>query len=141
MSDAPADVYLAYIDAENRRDRDAMDAVLAPELTVTFNGRPVLGSSEADAEATAELWAAYPDYRRTVDGVVASGDEVVASWRMIGRPRPDLAGRLGELAISGCSWVTVVGGRIVDARLYGDDLPVADIHRALTEDSTDAIEA
>jgi ketosteroid isomerase-like protein len=113
-----AEVYRAYVAAETRRDREGMTALLAPDVTIEVNGRATLGSAVEDAEAMAALFDAYPDYRRELVEVIEQGDQAAARWRMVGTPRPDLAGRLPELDIQGCSFVTVADGRMTEAHVW-----------------------
>ncbi len=117
MSDAAA-VYRAYVDAESRRDEEAMGAALAPDVVIELNGKAALGSADEDAAAMAALFDAYPDYRREIIEIVGEGSRAAARWRMIGHPRPDLTGQLPDLDIRGCSIVAVVDGRMTEAYVW-----------------------
>jgi steroid delta-isomerase-like uncharacterized protein len=113
-----AEVYRAYVAAETRRDREAMVALLAPDVVIEVNGRATLGSADEDAEAMAVLFDAYPDYRRELVEVIEQEGRAAARWRMVGTPRPELAGQLSELDIHGCSFVVVADGRITEAYVW-----------------------
>jgi ketosteroid isomerase-like protein len=113
----PASVYLAYNDAENRQDAEAAAALVAPDLKVEVNGRSAISSAEDDRAANAELLRRYPDYRRHVVDVMASGDRGVVRWRMLGTPAEP---GVEPLDVHGCSVVTVREGRITQAFLYYD---------------------
>ncbi len=117
MPDA-AEVYLAYVDAESRRDEDAMAAALAPDVVIELNGRAALSSAEEDAAAMAALFEAYPDYRREIIEVIGEGSRAAVRWRMFGSPRADLAGRLPALEVRGCTFVRVKDGRMIEAYVW-----------------------
>lgn len=117
----PADaraIWLAYNAAENDRDFERMLSLVSADLSVTVNGRPAVGSADDDEAAMRALIAAYPDYRRDVDEVIAIGDRAVARWRMRGTSADPL--RRDDLDVAGCSVVTCRDGRMVDAALYYD---------------------
>ena len=117
MSDAAA-IYRAYVDAETRRDEAAMIAALAADVVIELNGARALGSADEDAAAMAALFEAYPDYHREIIEIVGEGSRAAARWRMVGHPRPDLAGRLPDLDIRGCSVVAVIDGRMTEAYVW-----------------------
>ena len=126
MTDA-ADVYRAYLEAEARRDGPAMAAALAPDIVIELNGRPALGSADEDTAAMAALFDAYPDYRREIIEVIGEGSRAAARWRMVGRPRPDLVGRLPQLDIRGCSIVAAADGRLTEAYVWSPSGVLEDI--------------
>ena len=128
MADATA-VYRAYVDAETRRDDAGMAAMLAPDVVIELNGKPALGSADEDAAAMAALFDAYPDYQRVLIEVIGEGSRAAARWRMDGHPRPELAGRLPELDIRGCSFVVVEDGRMTEAYVWS---PAGVIERILS---------
>lgn len=111
-------IYRAYNDAENARDQVTMNALLAPDIAIEMNGRPALSSAEDDAVAMAALFDAYPDYHREIISVVDGGVQAAIRWRMIGHGAAKFGGRLPDLDVHGCSFVTVEGGRMTRAWLY-----------------------
>ena len=115
---AAGEVYRAYVDAESRRDGDAMRDLLAPDISIELNGRPALGSAEEDAAAMDALFELYPDYRREIIEIIDDGERVAARWRMVGRPRPDMTGTLPPLDIRGCTFAAVEAGRMVSAHVW-----------------------
>ena len=115
---AAAAIYRAYVDAETRRDEAAMIATLAADVVIELNGARALGSADEDAAAMTALFEAYPDYHREIIEMVGEGSRAAARWRMVGHPRPDLAGRLPGLDIRGCSVVAVVDGRMTEAYVW-----------------------
>ena len=114
----PAAVYRAYVEAESRRDEPAMSALLAPDIAIELNGQAALGSADEDAAAMAALFAAYPDYHREIIDIFEQGSQAAARWRMVGRPRAELAERLPRIDIRGVSVVTVVDGRMTKAFVW-----------------------
>jgi predicted ester cyclase len=124
----PAAIYRAYVEAETRRDETAMGDVLAPDITIELNGEPALGSAREDAAAMAALFEAYPDYHREIIDIVEEGDRAAARWRMLGHPRPSLAGRLPVIDIRGVSVVTVLDGRMTEAYVWS---PAGTLDRVL----------
>ena len=132
MSDAAA-VYRAYVDAETRRDEEAMSAFLAPDIAIELNGVPALGSAAEDAEAMAVLFDAYPDYHREIIEIVGEGHRAAARWRMVGHPRAELAGRLPQIDIRGCSVVTAEGGRMTAAYVWSPSSALEDVLELVAE--------
>lgn len=112
----PDEVYMGYINGENNRDRPAMERFLHPDMTVTVNGEPQLSDRAADAEATARLLDAFPEYRRSVERMIVSGSTVVAEWSMSGTPAAGTD--LADLSVHGCTVAEVRDDRIVSAHLY-----------------------
>ena len=93
-----------------------MEEWLAPDLAVEVNGVATLADRAADAAATSELLAHYPDYHREVHEVLVDGDRLAARWTMRGTPPPGAA--WPQLELPGCTVATVSGGRIIAASLY-----------------------
>ena len=121
MTDAAPDaaaVYRAYVDAETRRDEAAMSAALAADVAIELNGKSALASADEDTAAMAALFEAYPDYHREIIEIIGEGSRAAARWRMLGHPRPELAGRLPLIDIRGCSVVVVEGGRMTEAYVW-----------------------
>ncbi|CAN5621153.1 hypothetical protein BH24ACT5_BH24ACT5_24390 [soil metagenome] len=110
------DVYRAYIDAENARDHDTVQALLHSEITVEVNGVAQLADREGDARATAVLLAHYPDYQRVLHEVLVDGDRLAARWTMSGTSSAIPAG--APLEVHGCTIATVIDGQITAAALY-----------------------
>jgi predicted ester cyclase len=114
----PTAVYRAYVDAETRRDPAGMVALLASDVAIELNGQPALASAGEDADAVAVIFDAYPDYHREIIEIIGQGSRAAARWRMVGHPRPDLADRLPQLDIHGCSFVVVEDGRMTEAYVW-----------------------
>ena len=113
----PAEVYVAYNDAENRHDLPAIEALVAVDLQVEVNGRRAVASAEEDRAAMAALFEAYPNYRRELLEVLVDGDRATARWRMLGTPAVE---GVPVLDVPGVSVVKVVNGQLAQAFLYYD---------------------
>ena len=111
-------IYRAYNAAENARDGEAMNALLAPDIAIEMNGRPALSSADDDAVAMAALFDAYPDYNREIVAVVDGGTRAAIRWRMVGHGAAKFGGRLPDLDVQGCSFIEVEDGRMTRAWLY-----------------------
>lgn len=123
------DVYRAYIDAENARDHDTVQALLHSEITVEVNGVAQLADREGDARATAVLLAHYPDCQRVLHEVLVDGDRLAARWTMSGTSADTPPGP--SLEVHGCTVATVVDGVITAASLYTSNDA---LDRLLTDD-------
>ncbi len=125
-------VYRAYIDAENSRDRPAMEACLSPALAVAINGVTQLADRDADAAATDRLLESYADYRRDILSLGSytgpRGITVVAEWSMNGTSD---SAAMPRLSVFGCTLALVEwqDGRavITGARLYVDPTALAHV--------------
>ncbi len=132
----PAEVYEAYIAAENARDDAAMAKCLAPDLTVTVNGVPQLADRAGDAEATERLRRLYPTYRRELRRTFEVGQTVIAEWEMTAPA--ETARELPALFVVGCSVAEVVNDVITSARLYVDPAALARVLGDAAASSTPA---
>jgi predicted ester cyclase len=112
---SPAEVYLAYNDAENEKDLAIMANLVSADLRVQVNGRVAVSSAAEDERAMRELFRTYPDYRREIEEIVISGDRASVRWRMRGTAGID---GIASLDVSGCSIVRVSGGQLAEAFLY-----------------------
>lgn len=132
----PAQVYEAYIAAENARDDAAMARCLAPDLTVTVNGVPQLADRAGDAESTERLRELYPTYRRELRHTYEAGATVIAEWEMTAPA--EVARDLPALAVVGCSVAEVANDVITSARLYTDPAALARVLGGDAASSTSA---
>jgi predicted ester cyclase len=112
-----AELWLAYNDAENRSDFEAMAQLVAPDLAVTVNGRPSLGSAEDDERVMRLTLDRYPDYHREVEEMIGAGARAVARWRMLGTPTSTV---VPLLEVHGCSVIRAEHGVMTEAHLYYD---------------------
>lgn len=120
MTSAPnaGTIWLAYNAAENARDFEAMEALVASDLAVNVNGQAAVSSVEDDAAAMGQLFADYPDYRREALDVIDEDSRAAIRWRMLGTPAAGADAVV--LDVAGCSVVSVSDGRIVEAHLFYD---------------------
>lgn len=116
-------VYRAYNAAENDHDVVATTSLVADDLEVAINGRGRIASGDEDAVANAQLFAAYPDYRREIIEVIADGERAAVRWRMVGTAAVGLG--MAPLDLHGCSIVEARGGRLTRAHLYVDETSLA----------------
>ncbi len=128
MTSGAAEVGLRYYDAIARRDLDAAAACWAPggidhvapvgELRVPDEWRVYFGS----------LFAACPDFRYEVLGVVSEGDRVAVQWRAGGtfaRGRfQGIRATGGRVDSEGIDLVTTADGLIQRLDSYWDDTAV-----------------
>ena len=118
-SDSPSaalSIWLAYNDASNSGDHDLAGRYIDPRLAVLVNGAATVSSAAEDRLIQQELIDCYPDYTRTYEGGLESGDRAVIEWTMRGSAAAGLD--LPPLHVPGCSFIRCDGGRIVEARLY-----------------------
>jgi ketosteroid isomerase-like protein len=111
----PAEVYVAYNDAENAKDLAMLTNLVSADLRVQVNGRAAVSSAAEDERAMLELFRTYPDYHREIEEIVVAGDRATVRWRMRGTAGIDAS---PALDVSGCSVVSVRGGQLTHAFLY-----------------------
>jgi steroid delta-isomerase-like uncharacterized protein len=74
-----------FIQAWNAGQRDIVDALAAPDLTVTYPHFPeALEGPAAFKEMLAQTHQFFPDLAIEVDAVVADGNQAVVHWRYRG---------------------------------------------------------
>jgi hypothetical protein len=67
--------------AENARDREAMERLLAPDIRIEVNGRPALGSAEEEAAAMSALVRRLPDLDLPgCSFVEVAGGRITRAW-------------------------------------------------------------
>ncbi|HET7572655.1 MAG TPA: nuclear transport factor 2 family protein [Gaiellaceae bacterium] len=114
MTATAAELTFRLVDAYNRRDRDAMHALLAEGIDYRRPGEPPLRAPDDVIARYERDWASYPDSRVEVRGLVESGEDVMAEITMHraleGRPSTR------EAAVAH-RWH---GGRLVRYRQYTD---------------------
>ena len=124
MTQTPTALAERYAAAKSRQDVDAALAVCAPGFVLDT---PAFGTRSRDrAETAAQLhvfFAAFPDYRVAVDGLLAD-DGRVACW---GTATMTLRGPLLDIAPTGrtarvpfVSVFTAAGGLLTGERFYFD---------------------
>jgi hypothetical protein len=130
MSADAGAIWIAYNDAGNAADFEAMARFVSPELAVVANGEAAFGSAEDDLRAMNHLLGVFPDYRREVEEVITTDDRATIRWRMRGTP---LRSGVPALDLAGCSVIRVSGGRITEAYLYYQGSALDEVLRAAHE--------
>ena len=117
-----------YDEVHGRRRLEAIDELYAADCV-----RHAFASPPRDnawhKQRVAELWAAFPDWRFSLDGLLAEGDTVAARWTFWGTqtaPFRGLAptGRAGRL--EGVTLFRVAAGRIAETWNSLASPPLAD---------------
>ncbi len=81
---ANIDLYNQSIDAFNKQDAKAMDALMADDAVWSEAAAPKdVGKKEAMA-GTKDMWKAFPDGKLTVNKTIAAGDYVIATGTLTG---------------------------------------------------------
>ncbi|HJT89307.1 MAG TPA: ester cyclase [Bryobacteraceae bacterium] len=84
---------------------------------------PVEGREAARQNVEARL-RAFPDLRLDVEEVLATGDKVVARWRMTGTHTGEFVGIAPtnrRVEIRGCTVAQVRNGKVIRTRVYADN--------------------
>jgi len=113
-------------DVWGRADPAAVEQVVHPDITVAYPLLPeTVHGREAFKQVLAQLQAALPDLRGTVDEVIAEGDKVVVRWTLAGTQR----GAFGPIPATGKSvrWTgisicRIAAGQVIDDRGEEDAL-------------------
>jgi steroid delta-isomerase-like uncharacterized protein len=112
-----------YFDAWNRRDPDAIAAVLAEDGTYADPNVPAGIGPRATAEYAAGLFAGFPDLAFEVEHEMAAGDLVAAQWRMTGTNAGSFRGLPPtgrSIELPGADVIRVEGDRVRSVHGYFD---------------------
>lgn len=98
--------------------REVWDEVCSPDFTVHFCGfeHPIRGLEEAKA-FNAALFEGFPHLEQTITAVAAEGEHVAYRHRLVGLnegPFLDSPATGRAVDITGMTWTTVQGGRLVE---------------------------
>jgi predicted ester cyclase len=100
----------------NARREGIIDEVMTPSSIGHMEGKDVIGPGEFKTQR-AELLAAFPDFRVTVEATAADGDVVVVRWSACGT---HLGQGLGvqatgaRVAFRGMTWIVIRAGRFIE---------------------------
>ncbi len=100
----------------NARREGIIDEVLTSSSIAHMEGKDVVGPDEFKA-LRAELLAALPDLRVTVEAVAADGDVVVVRWSARGNHYGqilDIKATGAAVAFRGITWIVIRAGRFVE---------------------------
>ena len=81
-----------YFDEENSKNVAALDEIIAADFVGYTSGREEVRSPEGLKQLWARLFAAFPDYRATIDDMVAEGDKVVLRSSVYGTHQGEFMG-------------------------------------------------
>lgn len=120
----PTDVMLAWVDAFNRRDADALIPLYHPEATnhQVAAGEPVVGR-DAIIRDSRGFFAAFPDSYTKLEAMYQDGEWVMIEWSGGATWRGEFAGRQPNgktFTLRGCGFFHIVGGQIRFQRGYWD---------------------
>ncbi|VTT98835.1 SnoaL-like polyketide cyclase OS=Synechococcus sp. (strain ATCC 27167 / PCC 6312) GN=Syn6312_0859 PE=4 SV=1: SnoaL [Gemmataceae bacterium] len=117
-------VMLAWVDAFNRRDADALIPLYHPEATnhQVAAGEPVVGR-DAIIRDSRGFFAAFPDSYTTVEAMHQDGEWVMLEWSGGATWLGEFAGRQPNgktFTLRGCGFFHIVDGQIRFQRGYWD---------------------
>jgi steroid delta-isomerase-like uncharacterized protein len=107
-----------------------VDEFMAPEFEFTNPTHPEPYRGAEFKDLVLMLRGAFPDLHFTVEHLLAEGDTVVGHWTArgthTGTPLKTLAGDIpakgNRFTIDGISWLRIVNGKLVEARINEDTL-------------------
>lgn len=122
--------YRYYQDLLNGGDLSFIDRYMAPEFEFTNPTHPKSYRGKEFKQLVAMLHAAFPDIHFTVEHLVAEDDVVVGRWTAggthTGTPLNTLRGNIPaqgkRFVIPGMSWLRIVNGMFIEARILEDTL-------------------
>ena len=120
----PRDVLLAWVQAFNDRNADALADLYHPDATnhQVAAGEPVVGR-EKIVEDARTFFRAFPDSYTRVENLFVDGEWVMLDWSGGATWRGPFAGHPPNgrtFTLRGCGFFRVAGGRIAFQRGYWD---------------------
>lgn len=117
-----------YIEELNQRNASVIDEVIAESLTIqTLHHSPAVTPEAAGREAVRQGYLrnimAFPDYRVTIEEMLAEGDRVVLYWTNRGTHQGDFLGiaPTGKVITgSAITFYRIVDGKIAEMRTLWD---------------------
>ena len=119
MTDTPRAVLEKLVERWNAHDLDGAYGLLDPGYREYFNGSLLKEGSSGARAADQFMYDAVPDYRREVDDLYADDQGGAMRWRFLG------TGSKGAFELSLVSFCRIAGGKITEARIYGDATSLA----------------
>ena len=119
----PKAVYQQLIEAVNQRNLAVIDELVAPDFVGHWLfAAPELHGREAYRQWFETLVRVFPDWRGTIEDLVAEGETVVARWRVQGTLQQEwttaagrtIPGRGQRMDIQGVHLVRVRDGQLVE---------------------------
>jgi len=111
LADANSAAYRRLLEeGPNRRDLAAIDDLVAPGFVGhwLFNAPPLEGRAAFRAWLTSSI-TAFPDWRMTLDDILAADDKVVARWTVQGTETGERRSPVGEAQPGSGNSLTVRG--------------------------------
>lgn len=122
--------YRYYQELLNGGDLSFIDKYMAPEFEFTNPTHPEPYRGKQFKQLVAMLHAAFPDIHFTVEHLVAEDDVVVGRWTACGTHtgtplstlRGDIPAQGKPFSICGMSWLRIMNGKFMEARILEDTL-------------------
>jgi steroid delta-isomerase-like uncharacterized protein len=110
----------------NKGNLSVADELFAPTYAHHDPSTPDVGRGPESEKKRATLYrTAFPDFRLTIEDLMAEGETVVARWSCRGTHKGDLSGIAPtgkQFTISGLSYVRFAGGKMVEGWINWDAL-------------------
>jgi steroid delta-isomerase-like uncharacterized protein len=121
------EVYRRYTEEIWNKGRDdVIEEVVSPDLAIYYPAFPEpIRGIEGLKQFRATFQNAFPDLQFTLDDLVAEDDRVGVRWTGTGTHQGELMGipPTGKrVTIQGMSWGRVQDGKLVENRIFSDDL-------------------
>lgn len=119
----------------NQRRSETIDELLTEESVCFTDQGPMRGGDEFRQLQYLPLLSAFPDLQVTVDGVIASDDEVVVRWTATGTHTGEgvqIPPTMKAVSFAGISWIRVRDGKLGEGWQASN---IADAIRRLAEPS------
>jgi len=117
-------------DAWNRHDAERYSALLADGyIGETYRTSPPLHGRDAARQAMDTYFKVLPDLYFTIEGTLATADDVMVSWLATGTPRDEYSGgplTARRLEVPGCTVTRLRNGKIVHTWDYWDTTTTGD---------------
>jgi steroid delta-isomerase-like uncharacterized protein len=116
---------MQFVDDFNRRDLDAVAALLAPGFVAHWVGRPDVHGAQAWLAAVAPLLSAMPDFRYHIDAVSAEGELVAMRYHWTGTQTGEMRGipATGKrLQVEGMVFFQLRDGKLVEEWAVDDTM-------------------
>lgn len=120
-----ARVHQLYEEIFNQKELAAIDDYFAPTVIDDCLPLGVPGGIEGVRQTITMFLAAFPDLRLTVEGCIAEGDKVAASWILRGTHQGASLGMPPtgkQVTMLGISVVRLESGKVVESRVIFDQL-------------------
>jgi predicted ester cyclase len=107
-----------YFDEENSKNVAALDEIIVANFVGYTSGREEVHSPEGLKQLWTRLFAAFPDYRASIDDIVAEGDKVAVRFTNWGTHKGEWLGAAPtgkQITWTGMLIFRMVGGKVTEA--------------------------